>query len=64
MFFFTYYKKNKKQTYNNLIKYLKLNAYIKKIDTKVSVLNKINEKNKTKNLNLVIIILSQINQKS
>jgi ribosomal protein S11 len=53
MFFSHIIKKNKKQTYNNLIKYLKLNAYIKKIDTKVSVLNKINEKNKTKNLNLV-----------
>lgn len=43
-------KKNKKQTYNNLIKYLKLNAYIKKIDTKVLFLNQINEKNKIKNL--------------
>ena len=43
-------KKNKKQTYNNLIKYLKLNAFIKKIDTKVSILNKINEKNSIKNL--------------
>ena len=53
MFFSHIIKKNKKQTYNNLIKYLKLNAYIKKIDTKVSVLNKINEKNKTKKLNLV-----------
>ena len=28
-------KKTKKQTYNNLIKYLKLNIYIKKIDSKV-----------------------------
>ena len=43
-------KKNKKQTYNNLIKYLKLNAYIKKIDSKVSFLNQINEKIKIKNL--------------
>ena len=43
-------KKSKKQTYNNLVKYLKLNAYIKKIDTKIFFLNKIN---KTKNLNLM-----------
>jgi len=46
-------KKNKKKTYYNLIKYLKLNAYKKKIDTKVSFLNQINEKNKVKNLSLV-----------
>jgi small subunit ribosomal protein S11 len=46
-------KKNKKQTYNNLIKYLKLNAYIKKIDSKVSFLNQINEEKKIKNLNLI-----------
>ena len=46
-------KKNKKQTYNNLIKYLKLNAYIKKIDSKVFFLNQINEKKKIKNLNLI-----------
>jgi ribosomal protein S11 len=46
-------KKNKKQTYNNLIKHLKWNTYIKKLDTKVSFLNQINEKNKIKNLNLI-----------
>jgi small subunit ribosomal protein S11 len=46
-------KKNKKQTYNNLIKYLKLNAYVKKIENKVSFLNQINEKKKIKNLNLI-----------
>jgi ribosomal protein S11 len=44
-------KKNKKQTYNNLIKYLKLNAYIKKIDSKVFFLNQTNEK--IKHLNLI-----------
>jgi len=44
-------KKNKKQIYNKLI--LKLNAHIKKIDTKVSFLNQINEKNKIKNINLI-----------
>jgi len=46
-------KKTKKQIYSNLIKYLKLNAYIQKINIKVSFLNQINEKNKTKNLNLI-----------
>ena len=46
-------KKNKKQIHKNLIKYLKLNAYIKKIDTTRLFLNQINEKNKIKTLNLV-----------
>jgi len=41
-------KKNKKQIYSNLIKYLKLNVYTKKIETKVYIL-----KQKQKKLSLM-----------
>ena len=47
-------KKTKKQAYNNLIKYLKLNRYIKKMDTKVSFLKQIDEKNQIKRLNVFL----------
>jgi ribosomal protein S11 len=45
-------KETKKQTYNNLIKYLKLNTHIKKKDTKVSFLKQIDEKNQIKRFSL------------
>ena len=42
-------KKNKKQSYSNSIKYLKLDVYVKKIKNKVSFLNQVNEEKKLKN---------------
>lgn len=46
-------KKPKNQNYSNLIKYLKLKKYIKKINIKVFFLNQINEKHNIKNFSLV-----------
>lgn len=45
-------KKTKKQGYSNLIEYLKLNRYIKKIDTLVFILKQISEKNQIKRFNV------------
>ena len=46
-------KETKKQTYDNLIKYLKLNKHIKKKDILVSFLKQIDEKNQIKRFSLV-----------
>jgi ribosomal protein S11 len=46
-------KETKKQTYNNLIKYLKLNRHIKKKNILVSFLKQIDEKNQIKRFSLV-----------
>jgi ribosomal protein S11 len=45
-------KETKKQTYDNLTKYLKLNTYIKKKNTKVLFLKQIDEKNQIKRFSL------------
>ena len=46
-------KETKKQTYDNLIKYLKLNRHIKKKNTLVSFLKQIDEKSQIKRFSLV-----------
>jgi len=48
------------QNYNNLIKYLKLDTYIKKINKKVYFLNQLDKKNQLKNLSLVSNNISSI----
>lgn len=50
--FLPYIIKTHTQNYNNLIKYLKLNMFIKKISNKVFFLNQLNEKNQFKSLSL------------
>jgi ribosomal protein S11 len=53
MFLSNILKKNKKKTYNDLIKYFKLNIYIKKINTKVLFLTQKKKKKEIKNLSLI-----------
>jgi ribosomal protein S11 len=53
MFLSPIVKKTKRQIYNNLIKYLKLNMYIKKIETKMSFLKQIDEKKGIKSVNFI-----------
>ena len=53
MFLLHIIKETKKQTYDNLIKYLKLNRNIKKKNTLVSFLKQIDEKNQIKRFSLV-----------